>query len=128
MKSFFIYFSYSLQLKLARIHSCSQSSSSSIDSNNSMSSRDILSDECQSSPLPTRRHSITTTDASDINSDVDKSSIFEIERNTYKKKVQVKTKQEDLIYSTNKSSSPHRVRIHQSSPSPSLFRRTRRFY
>lgn len=61
-----------------------------------------------------RRHSVTTTDASDININMDscplKSSqkhvTLEITTSTFNRKLQVKTKQEDRICKGNRSLSP----------------------
>ncbi|UJR34912.1 hypothetical protein I4U23_027690 [Adineta vaga] len=60
-----------------------------------MSSLDSLS-------LSSRRHSNPIRDV-----------LSTIEQTCFDKKVETKTKQEDLIYSTKKSSSPHRIQIRQ---------------
>jgi len=70
---------------------------------------------------------------SEINSNIEKSGekqiTFEVKTNTFNRKIQVKTKQEDTICTTNKFSpiitcsttSPKRVRVDQSPRSSSKF-------
>ncbi|CAF1243460.1 unnamed protein product [Adineta ricciae] len=71
--------------------------------NLSMSSTDSLA-------LKSHHH---TNPSRDGGLNIEKKKILEIENTNFKKKTEIKTREENLIYSTKKPSSPHQVQIHQ---------------
>ncbi|CAF1140330.1 unnamed protein product [Adineta steineri] len=114
---------YFSKLKLHRIDTSRQYSLGEI---NGMSSIEILpTDSRSSSPLffEPRRHSITTINTSDHNLTIekcqDKQTKFEIKTNIFNRNIQLKTKQDETIYTNNQSSSntnkpfaPHKIQVH----------------
>ncbi|CAF1687036.1 unnamed protein product [Adineta ricciae] len=63
-----------------------------------------------SSSLKSHHH---TNSSRDGGLNIEKKKILEIENTNFKKKTEIKTREENFIYSTKKSSSPHKVQIHQ---------------
>ncbi|CAF4100089.1 unnamed protein product, partial [Adineta steineri] len=122
---------YFSKLKLRRIDTSRQYS---LDEINGMSSIEILpTDSRSSSPLffEPRRHSITTINTSDHNLTIekcqDKQTKFEIKTNIFNRNIQLKTKQDETIYTNNQSSSntnksfaPHKIQVHHPTKSSTV--------
>ncbi|CAF3382695.1 unnamed protein product [Rotaria sp. Silwood1] len=121
------------KIKIIPVNSCQQflSNKHSLDKIKSMSTIRTLRSEsqCSSPPIEStvplvstnerRRHSITTTNASEIKSNIEKLPLkdrqkkvtLEVKTNTYNRKVQVKTTQKDTICTKTKSSNSNETQL-----------------